>query len=72
VSRETRLSGGSTPSRTAVPIQARVGCHTRCMQAGFLRCVAPSYGLRYQPTTVGIIVSCAVKSECFIASFGLR
>lgn len=48
-----------------------VGCHTQWMQAGFLRCVEPRYGLLYQLTAAGVTVPSAGTNECFVASFGL-
>ena len=50
---------------------AAVGCHTRWVHAGSLRCVEAGYGLLYQLTAAGITVASAGTDECFVASFGL-
>ncbi|MBV9061192.1 MAG: hypothetical protein JOZ09_18865 [Pseudonocardiales bacterium] len=68
--RRRKLSGDAVV-REAGDQRPGVGCHTRGMQAGFLRCVEPRYGLLYQLTAAGITVPSAGTNECFVASFGL-
>ena len=49
-----------------------VGCHTRRVQAVFLRSVAASYRLLRHLTTGAITEVSALTNECVVQSFGVR